>query len=136
MNKNKFSEEQIRILSANRNIIKCSEKTISYSKDFKIFAVKQYNEEGKTVNQIFREAGFDPRVIGSYTPQNCLKKWRRIFKLKGADGLKTESRGRGGGRPGLKGLTDADKIKRLQAENAYLKAENDFLAKLRAKRTE
>lgn len=136
MNNNKFSEEQIKTLLNNRNVVKCSDKTITYGKNFKIFAVKQYNEMGKTVNQIFREAGFDPRVIGKYTPQNCLKNWRRIFKTKGIDGLKTESRGRDGGRPGLKGLTDKDRIKRLETENAYLKAENDFLAKLRAGRTE
>lgn len=136
MNKNKFSEEQIKTLLNNHNVVKCSNKTITYSKDFKIFAVKQYNEKGRAVNQIFREAGFDPRVIGKYTPQNCLKNWRRVFKTKGIDGLKAESRGRDGGKLGFKGLTDKDRIKRLETENAYLKAENDFLVKLRAGKTE
>lgn len=50
--------------------------------------------------------------------------------------MKVENRGRGGGRPKTKWLTDVDKIKWLEAENAYLKAENNFLAKLQAKKAE
>jgi len=136
MNKSKFSEEQIQTLLDNCNVLKCSNKAITYSKDFKIWAVKQYNEEGKTATEIFKGAGFDPEVIGKDTPQNCLGDWRQIFKLKGVAGLKTENRGRGGGRPKTKELTDAKKIEWLEAKVAYLKAENDFLAKLRAKRAE
>jgi hypothetical protein len=53
-------------------------------------------------------------------------------------GLQIETRGghNGGGRFKTKGLTETEKIKKLEAEVAYLKAENDFLAKLRAKRAE
>jgi hypothetical protein len=72
-------------------------------------------------------------IIGEDTPKESLRRWNRVYKLKGLDGL-VESRGKssGGGRPKTKDLTDADKIKRLETEVAYLKAENDFLAKLRA----
>lgn len=135
MNKPKFSKEQIDELLNNRNVSKCSEKAITYAKNFKIKAVRQYNEEGKTARQIFKEAGFDIKTIGLWTPKSCLSDWRRIFKIQGADGLSTEARGRGR-RPKTKWQTDADKIKWLEAKVAYLKAENDFLAKLRAKRTE
>ena len=136
MDKPKFSKEQIRELLNNHNVVKCSEKAITYAKGFKIEAVKQYNEEGKTARQIFREAGFDLRVIGKDTPKDCLSDWRRIFKIRGAEGLLTDARGRHKGRLKTKWSTDADKIKWLEAKVAYLKAENDFLAKLRAKRTE
>ncbi len=113
MNKPKFSQEQMHALQNNYNVVKCSDKTITYAKDFKIEAVRQYYEEGMTPMMIFREAGFDSNVIGKDTPKNCLRDWRRIFQLKGAKGLNVEMRGRGGGRPRLKGLTDAEKIKRL-----------------------
>lgn len=136
MNKSKFSEEQIEVLRSNCNVTKCSNKAITYNKDFKIRAVKQYNEEGKTASQIFKEAGFDLCALGKDVPKDCLSDWRRTFKIKGYDGLKTENRGRGGGRPRSKNLTNEDKIKWLEAKVAYLKAENDFLAKLRAKRAE
>lgn len=123
-------------LTGNQNVAKCSDRAITYNKDFKLWAVKQYIEENKSAKEIFREAGFDLNLLGQDTPKRCLKDWRRIFKIKGIQGLITETRGRGGGRPRIKGITDAYRIKRLEATVAYLKAENDFLAKLRAKRAE
>lgn len=136
MEKRKFSAEQIEELLCNQHVTKCSEKAITYAPNFKVWAVRQYHEEGNTANEIFREAGFDMSVIGSYTPKECLGNWRRIYQELGVEGLLVERRGRGGGRPKTKGVTEADRIKRLEAEVAYLKAENDFLVKLRAKRAE
>lgn len=137
MSKRMFTKEEIEGLLANENIAKCSEKAITYSKAFKLKAVKQY-EEGLTPQEIFRNAEFNLAVIGRGKPKNCLRDWSKISRTKGNKELLTESRGRGGsGRPvKAKDLTDADKIKRLEIEIAYLKAENDFLAKLRAKRRE
>jgi hypothetical protein len=55
-------------------------------------------------------------------------------------GLQNDGRGKtkgfNQGRSRIKGLTDVDKIKRLEATVAYLKAENDFLAKLRSGKAE
>jgi transposase-like protein len=133
MSKRKFTKEEIEILSKNENVSKCSEKSITYSGAFKVKAVKQY-KEGKSSRDIFTEAGFDLRMFGKDGPKDHLKQWNKIVKAKGLDGLRKETRGRNGGRPKKpKDLTDADKIKRLEAEVAYLKAENDFFMKLRAK---
>ena len=136
MSKRRFSSEQIVDLRANGNVAMCSDKAITYGKDFKGRAVKEYRDEGAAAKQIFKEAGFDLNVIGKNKPKECLRRWCRVFKIKGINGLSTETRGRGGGRPRTKKLTDAKKIEYLQAKVAYLKAENDFLAKLRAKRAE
>ena len=135
MSKRIFTGEQMKELLANENIAKCSEKSITYENDFKIRAIKQYNEDGLTSSKIFRQAGFDLDLIGRETAKDCLKRWNKVYRAKGMEGL-TDSRGaaRGGGRPKMKNLTSADKIKRLEAEVAYLKAENDFLAKLRVRR--
>lgn len=134
MSKRIFSEEQIKELLQNRNVAKCSEKSISYHKDFKILAIKEYHE-GLSPNEIFRHAKFDINMIGSKTPKRCLQGWRRIFKDKGIQKLSIETRGKskGGGRPKTNWSNEKEKIKYLEAENAYLKAENDFLAKLRKK---
>jgi len=138
MNKPKFSQKQIRELQNNPNVVKCSNKAITYAKDFKIEAVRKYNEEGMPAREIFQEAGFDLCALGKDTFRKRLITWRKIFKVKGVAGLNTEMRGRSpnGGRPRLKGLTDIERINRLEIEVAYLKAENSFLAKLRAKRAE
>lgn len=120
----------------NMNVSYCSDRSITYTKDFKLLAVKFY-EQGLTPSEIFRKAGFDLDVVGRHQPKECLSRWLEIFRAKGTGGL-SEQRGKNGcgGRPRTKGVTEGDKIKRLEAEVAYLKAENDFLAKLRAKRAE
>jgi len=122
-------------LRNNKNVLRCSSKSISYSSKFKIEAVKQHSE-GIGSREIFTIAGFDMQMIGNDIPKQCLVRWNRIYRLKGEGSLKTEARGRCGGRFKTKGLSEKDKIERLEAEVAYLKAENDFLAKLRARRAE
>lgn len=136
MSKRRFTAEQIADLQMNNNVARCSDKAITYDKDFKLRAIKQYIDDGLSAKQIFKDAGFDLNIIGQDKPKTCLKDWRRVFKIKGAAGLMLEARGRGGGRPRTIELTDAKKIEYLEAKVAYLKAENDFLAKLRAKRAE
>ena len=134
MSKRRFTKNQINGLLKNSNVAKCSEKSITYSKEFKQRAIKQYHKNGYSPRMIFEEAGFDLCLIGKNIPGESLVRWRKTYIVKGFVGLNTEARGKShnGGRPKTKGLTDTDRIKRLETENTYLKAENDFLAKLRA----
>jgi hypothetical protein len=134
MSKRRLSTNQIKELLANKNVENCSDRSITYNKKFKVWAVNKYYEEGYSPRMIFEEAGFDISIIGEDTPGFSLQRWRKEYQVRGIDSLKFERRGQGnrGGRPKTKGLTDADKIKRMAIEIAYLKAENDFLAKLRA----
>jgi len=137
MGKRIFTKDQIEELLKNENVAKCSERLVRCSKDFKRTAVRLYNEQGFTPSEIFKQAGFNLDIIGRDIPKESLRRWNRIYRAKGFDGLVELRRKSGrGGRPKTKGITDADKIRRLEAEVAYLKAENDFLAKLRAKRRE
>lgn len=135
-----FTKQQIEELLKNENVAKCSDKTIGFSKAFKIKAVKLYHEQGLSPMEIFKQAGFDLNIIGKKKPKGCMERWNKVYRLRGFDGLKVHA---GSGRkikhkskPKTKELSVAEKIKWLEAENAYLKAENDFLAKLRAKRRE
>lgn len=136
MSRRILTKEQIAEMLKNTNVSYCSNRSITYTKDFKLLAIKLY-EQGLTSSDIFRKAGFDLDVIGRHQPKECLSRWLERFRAKGMDGL-SDQRGKTGrgGRPKTKGVTEGDKIKRLEAEVAYLKAENDFLAKLRAKRAE
>ena len=135
MSKIIFTEEEKEELLKNKSISQCSEGSITYSKDFKVKAVKLH-EQGLTPATIFRQAGLDPNIVGRDKGKGCLKRWNKVYREKGEKGLTIENRGRNstGRPPKPKDLSDADKIKRLEAEVAYLKAENAFLVKLRAKR--
>ena len=136
MYKNMFTQEQIEQLLTNKNVVRCTPKSITYHPDFKIRAVKQYYEEDIPPAEIFIQAGFNLATIGVKTPKECLSRWRRIFRTKGAARLLEDKRGKKGGQLKTKDLTDKEKIEYLEVKVAYLKAENDFLAKLRAAKKE
>jgi len=125
-----YTKEQLEALKANKNVFKCSSKSITYSKQFKVKAVKAYYQERKSPNMIFLEAGFDLNVIGKRKPKDCLKEWRNIYKSKGEDGLLTENRGRNRWK---KPRGDESDIEYLQTKIAYLEAENNFLRNLKTK---
>jgi|SRR3989344_5455486 len=133
MSKRIFTQEQINTLLNNKNVAKCSEKSISYHRDFKLAAVRRY-QEGLPPTAIFTEAGFNLALIGRKEPKWCLERWRSIFRKKGADGFSKEARGGPGRRKALRPMSDQEKLKYYEAQIAYLKAENAFLAKLRKQR--
>lgn len=130
MSKKIFTKKQKEELSANKNVVRCGKKTITYTKEFKIKAVNQYYNEYMTPNEIFKQAGLDIDLIGNNRPESCLRRWKGGFQKKGINALEEQR-----GRPKkIKDKSEKDKIERLEATVAYLKAENDFLVKLRAKR--
>lgn len=137
MSKRIFTREQIEELLQNKYVSACSERSITYHKDFKVSAVKKY-QEGMPASEIFKEAGFNIALIGSDIPSACVRRWRKTFKEKGDAGFIKEMRGGPGrqphGKKDMADLSEKEKLKYLEAEVAYLKAENAFLAKLRKQR--
>ena len=131
MSKRIYSEEEIKLLSANPNIIRCSNKSVTYRKEFKIKAVLDYYQQGLSPKTIFKKAGFDLNILGADKPKACLKLWKKIYKSRGQSGLLNDERGKYGGRkPKPQVIEDMDYLK---TKIAYLEAENDFLKKLKTK---
>lgn len=135
MSKRLFTQEQIASLLKNKHVIRASERSITYRASFKLAAIKRY-QEGLPPSAIFREAGFNLALIGRKTPKWLVGDWRKKYDTKGARGLQKDGRGsQGGGRPpSLAAMSEKERLKYLEAEVAYLKAENAFLAKLRKQR--
>jgi transposase len=132
MKRKKFTDQEKQELLKNPNVLKIGDSAITYNPSFKIKAIEAY-QEGKSLSQIFIEAGFNLNLIGRRQPEYCIRRWRNIFKNKGKEGLLSEARGsaKAGGRPRIKPLSIEEEIKQLKARNAYLEAENDFLKKLK-----
>lgn len=63
MSKILFSKKDIRILEKNRNILRVSENSITYSYELKIIFIDAYIS-GKLPKQIFEEDEFDINIIG------------------------------------------------------------------------
>ncbi|SDY15205.1 hypothetical protein SAMN04488081_2226 [Salimicrobium album] len=126
MTKIMFTEAQRKELASNPNVLKVTDRSITYAPAFKVKAVKE-NQEGKSPSHIFVNHGFDVAMIGAKKPKECLKRWRKIFHEHGEDGL----RGKGStGRPSSKHLSSEDQLKKAEARIAYLEAELDFVKKL------
>lgn len=125
MSKRIFSREEQELLRNNGNVQYCSEKSITYTTTFKEQAIQRY-EAGLTSAEIFKQAGFNLNLIGKQQPKECLRRWR-------ANGC-GDQRGKHTSKRVIH--TETDRLKWLEAEVKYLKAENAFLAQLRAKRAE
>ncbi len=127
-----FSIEEIALLRQNPNVFSCTEKSVNYTYEFKKRALELY-AQGVYAREIWKRAGFD---ISKWRHDYCrgtLNDWKEIVKKHGVSGLLKI-----GGIQYDRGPTkiDKDKLKRLELQVKYLEAENDFLAKLRAKRAE
>ena len=135
MSKRTFSSEEQQQLESNPNVERCSPLSITYTTAFKERAVARY-AHGMSSVEIFKEAGIDIDLIGRTQPKQCLLRWRTRFKKEGFAGL-VDTRGKNvSNKKRAPRNTEADRMKWLEAEVAYLKAENAFLAQLRAKRAE
>ena len=119
-------------LKKNPCVFSCTNNSINYTYEFKKSALELHTK-GITAREIWRRSGFDTSKWKGYYFRSTLSDWKEIVKKRGIEGLLKV-----GGIQYDRGPnnTDKDKLRRLELENKYLKAENDFLAKLRAKRAE
>lgn len=125
-----LTDEQIKRISNNKNVSRCSAQSIRYRKDFKARAVRQYNEEGLAAVEIFRSAGFDLSVIGKRTPNRLMNQWNGLCKTRYTGKPTPES----DKMPRIVRIGNGRQVRTLEAKVSYLQAKNDFLAELRARK--
>jgi len=126
MSEKKFTQEEIEELQKNPYVRKASEKSITYTDEFKEYFRLEY-EAGKKPVEIFRTAGFDTGVLG----RSRIKSFRHGNKIKAARPEGTRDlRAERNGRPKTKGLTPKEQIQRLKQKVKYLEQENMFLKKI------
>jgi hypothetical protein len=126
-----FSKEQIAGLRKHPCIFGISEKLVSYTYEFKRRAL-ELHAEGISPNEIWKRAGFDVAIWKKGYCGWTIKDWKRLVRRGGLQRLVNL-----GGIQSDRGSKDEkEKMKRLTLQVKYLEAENDFLAKLRAKKTE
>lgn len=127
-----FSSDEIAELKKNPCVFDCTEKSLYYTHEFKQRAL-ELQAEGVHTKEIWRRSGFDVRKWKDEYFRGTLRDWRAVVEKHGVEGLAKR-----GGTPHDRGpdYTSRDTLKRLELQVKYLKAENDFLATLRAKRAE
>ena len=130
MSKIIFNEHQRRQIEANPNVASVSDRSIQYTADFKLKAVRE-NLAGKGPAQIFREAGFDLEIIGLKKAQSAIKRWKKTYQNLGEQGFLEERRGKGStGRPSTEKLSADKKLEKAEARIRLLEAELTLLKKL------
>lgn len=129
MNRRIFTKEQIDQISKNRNVRRCSAKSVMYAQSFKLDSLKKYNDEGMGAVQIFEEAGFDLSVIGNRRPNKLMNQWNNALLPKRKLEMPLHR-----ARLKAKRMASGRQIGSLKAKIDYLEAENDFLARLRAEK--
>lgn len=127
MSKRKFTPEQIEQLKANPYVKHVSDKGITYTEEFKEFFHLKYSD-GTGPTEIFRQAGFDPKVLGRDRIDSFRDRIRKYAERE--DGFK-DRRKDSSGRPRTKDLTLEEQLERLQEQNRILKQENIFLKRVR-----
>ena len=127
-----FSSDEIAELKKNPCVFDCTEKSVYYTHEFKKRAL-ELQAKGVHIKEIWRRSGFDATKWKDEYFRGTLRDWRKAVEKHGILGL-----AKPGGTPHDRGpdKTSKDALKRLELQVKYLEAENDFLAKLRAKRAE
>ncbi len=103
MSKIQFTQDELNKLSNNIYIKKISNKSITYTNEFKIHFIAEYNN-GKTPTQIFNEAGLSSDILGLNRIRCASERWRKSYAKDGVLGL-DDTRFSNSGRPRVREQT-------------------------------
>ena len=126
MSKILFTDKQVKKLSKNEWIKKVSNKAITYTDEFKVKLLKETENYKKIPQDIFRDCGIDPDIVGEGRISNAANRWRKQYKSSGE--IKDTRKG-SSGRPRIHDLSDSEKLKRAEVKIKLLEAENELLKK-------
>lgn len=127
MGKNRFTEEEIKMLSMNKYVLKVNKYQVIFTEEFKKLCVKQSNQ-GMTPMQIFEQAGIGYYLIGSTRAKSNVYRFKEQSQRK--EGF---NRIKGSGRPkSIEFRSIEEELQYYKDKTEYLKQENEFLKKLKA----
>ncbi len=79
MAQKKLSAEDVRTLSNNPYVMDANESRILYTPEFKRHFMEEYNA-GKGPTRIFRESGFDPKMLGGKRIERATARWKLAYE--------------------------------------------------------
>lgn len=128
MSKILFTEEDIEDLKKNKNVARVSEKSITYTFEFKMLFIDEYIA-GKLPRDIFTENGFDVAMLGIKRVEQSADRWKKTYDKGGIIAL-DDTRKTSSGRPSNRELTKEEIIERQEAKIKLLEAQVELLKKL------
>ena len=126
MSKILFTDSQVKKLSKNKWIKNITNKGITYTDEFKYKLVKECENYKKFPQDVFRECGIDPEIVGKKRIDCSAYRWRKQINSTGEiiDTRTTKS-----GNTIKRELSDKEKLERAEAKIKLLEAENELLKK-------
>lgn len=129
MGKNYFTPEQVEQLRQNKYVKKVSEKSITYTEEFKEVFLLEYNS-GNLPSQILMEMGFDYKILGQKRIDNIVQRIKKeSIRPEGFKDTRIDNPNVG--RPSTRDLTADEIIAKQKAEIELLKAKVEFLSDLK-----
>lgn len=126
MTKILFTDSQVKKLSKNKWIKSITNKGITYTDEFKYKLVKECENYKKFPQDIYKECGIDPEIVGITRIQDSAYRWRK--QLNSIGEIKDTRKGTSG-RHLEHELSDKEKLERAEAKIKLLEAENELLKK-------
>lgn len=73
-----LTAEEKKILEENAYVVKVTERSVTYSDEFKVRFIEEYLA-GKKPKQIFEDAGFDAKILGNKRIERACARWREAY---------------------------------------------------------
>ena len=122
-----LSKAYVKELNEHPYVEKATEWTVSFTPEFKQLAYGEYHR-GKSMREIFAEAGFDVDRIGTKRLENFREKLMR--KAEEETGFADKRKDKSLQAPPSTEAQMMKRIRELEHRNAYLEQENEFLKKI------
>ena len=128
-----FTQNQMNLLYQNPYTAKVTSNTISFTLEFKIFALNEA-QAGTSSVKIFIKAGYDPEILGKQRIYSAIKKIKKQAAsprgLQPPRGMTKEKRAEQFAKAELSNMKTATAIDELQNKVIALEEKIEFLSKL------
>ena len=122
-----MSKEFVQELNEHPYVENATEWTVNFTAEFKQLAYDEYYR-GKSMREIFTEAGFDVERLGTKRLENF--RAQLMKKASGSSGFADKRKDKSQQAPPSTEAQMMKRIRELEHRNAYLEQENDFLKKI------
>ena len=120
-------KEYVKELNEHRYVEQATEWSVSFTAEFKQLAYDEYYR-GKSMREIFTEAGLDVEKLGNKRLQNFRN--QLMTKAEETTGFADKRKDKSLQAPLSNEAQMMKRIRELEHRNAYLEQENDFLKKI------
>lgn len=121
-----FTNEQVELLKKNKYVNHVSNKSITYTLEFKKLFISEYGIKSTTI--IFEKAGLPKSILGYERIKASISRWKKQYNERSS---LEDTRKDNAGKPITRDLTSEEIIEKQKLQIETLKLENEFLRQIR-----